>query len=647
MTSASPFASLGLEAKLSSNVAKLGYDSATPIQVQAIPAVLAGKDLIGLAQTGTGKTAAFALPIIQKLAAAKGTGVRALVVAPTRELAQQIVEAIKKYAEGTGIKATPIYGGVRMGSQLKRLRDGVDIVVGCPGRLLDHIQRRTLDISKIETLVLDEADHMFDMGFLPDIKKLISYAPKKRQTLLFSATMPKEIRHLAEDVLTDPQSIEVSHGEMAATVSHALFPVSADQKSQLLEKILKQFEVTSTIIFARTKQRTKRLADTLQKNGYKVACLQGNLSQARRQEAITGFRAGKFDVLVATDLAARGIDVQQVTHVINFDIPMTVDGYTHRIGRTGRAAREGEAFTLISREDEGRVRAIEKVLGAKIERRRVEGFEYGKEAYVEASQSSERRSSSERPRRSFSSARTPRGGARDAARGDRGGRPAGRPYGQDRGARPVRARPDGDRPVFKRDDRESPPRSAGARSDSRPERGAFRPRDSERSGFRSRGPGRSDDARPPRRFQERSEGSRSGPARGDRSESRSSRPQDSRAGGYRARPDRGYSSDRVARPERSRSDSAAPDRRRSENGRSENRDARPARSFDRESYGKKRGFSERAVESRPAREGGDRERRPGAEGARAPASGAGRPFRKPFGRPQRDGRGPPRGPRTR
>lgn len=636
MTSA--FSSLGLEEKITSNVTKLGYDSPTPIQMEAIPAVLAGRDLIGLAQTGTGKTAAFALPIIQKLAAGNKNGVRALIVAPTRELAQQIVEAIKKYAEGTGLKSTPIYGGIRMGSQLKRLREGVDIVVGCPGRILDHIQRRTLDVSKVETLVLDEADHMFDMGFLPDIKKLISYVPKKRQTLLFSATMPKEIRHLAEDVLTDPQSIQVSRGEMAATVSHALFPVSGDQKSQLLEKILKQFEVKSTIIFARTKQRTKRLADSLQKNGYKVACLQGNLSQARRQDAITGFRDGKFDVLVATDLAARGIDVQQVTHVINFDIPMTVEGYTHRIGRTGRAAREGEAFTLISREDEGRVRAIEKVLGSKIERRKIEDFNYSADSYSEGSQPAERRSSAERPRRSFGAARPRAGGGRSFGGSDRGGRAPSRGYGEGRGSdsrsASPRSGPRQDSPA--RDSRERSDRSSGPRSESRPARGEFKPRDSERSGYRGRAPGRSDDSRSQGGFQDRRVAAGSRPERSERSDSRPSKYQGTRPRPSGDRPERAQFSDRGARPSRSRSDSPAPDRRRDDNR------ERPARSFDRASYGAKRGMSER-----PSAERGERESRPRSSEARAPSSATGRSFRKPMGRGDRDNRGAPRGPRSR
>ena len=606
------FSSLGLAERVSSNVAALGYTTPTPIQMEAIPAVMAGRDLIGLAQTGTGKTAAFSLPMISKLSTSKSRAVRALIVAPTRELAQQIVESIKKYAEGTGLKSCAIYGGVRMGSQLKRLREGVDIVVGCPGRLCDHIQRKTLDLSKIEMLVLDEADHMFDMGFLPDIKKLVSFVPKQRQTLLFSATMPKEIRGLAEAVLTDPQSIKVSNGEMAATVTHSLFPVSNDLKSQLLEKILKQFEVKSTIIFARTKMRTKRLADSLQRNGYKVASLQGNLSQQRRQDAINGFREGKFDVLVATDLAARGIDVQQVTHVINFDIPMTVEGYTHRIGRTGRAAREGEAFTLICGEDEGKVRAIERHMGVKIERRRVDDFDYGKDAYNERAMSSGGAGSTEKSARPEGSRRSrpfnrsgPKtGGDRNSSRGPR----APRAFGNRNAGR------------------------FGGRSEDRTERSAS----DKAPGFR-REDSRRDDARPARFQGPRAEGRFAGRSDGPRERPMSDRSSGFRGGSSRPRRDGEFR----PRADRSMSDRSRSDRPRSDRPMTERRDSeRPA--FNRESYAKKRGFTgDREVSNeRPMRERSDSSRSFGARSGRP----AGRSFSNRSERPaargfRRDDRG--------
>ncbi len=416
-SSSTSFLDLGLDPKLVAVVVKKGYSTPSSIQEQAIPVVLSGKDVVGLAQTGTGKTAAFALPLIQRLMK-QGTqrSPRALIVAPTRELAEQINQAIELYSAGTGLRCLSVYGGVSMGMQVKRLQLGIDIVVGCPGRLVDHLSRRSLNLSKLEVLVLDEADHMFDMGFLPDIRRLMTYVPKQRQTLLFSATMPAEIKHLAHEVLTNPETIQVSHGEMAASVTHALFPVTQQMKTPLLHEILKKFAVKSTIVFTRTKHRTKKLADVLERSGYEVTSLQGNLSQARRQEAIDGFKKGRYQILVATDIAARGIDVQQVTHVINFDMPSTVEAYTHRIGRTGRAAREGEAFTFICKEDEAQVRNIERKLGTKIERRVLENFTYGSDDRGQESSSQGAPRTANRPEN--------RERRESSGRGDyRGGRP--------------------------------------------------------------------------------------------------------------------------------------------------------------------------------------------------------------------------------
>ena len=352
-----------------------GYSAPTPIQAQAIPAVMNAKDVMGLAQTGTGKTAAFVLPILNRLIDGKRGTTRALIVAPTRELAEQIHEAIMILGKKTGLKSIAIYGGVAIGPQIKS-SGRADIIVACPGRLLDHIGRKTVNLSALEVLVLDEADHMFDMGFLPDIRRILKQIPKKRQTLLFSATMPAEIRHLAGESLTDPITVQVGITAPAETVSHALFPVAQHQKTQLLLKLLQQTRTDSILVFTRTKHRAKRLGEQLCKAGYRTASLQGNLSQNRRQDAITGFRNGTYQILVATDIAARGIDIANVSHVINYDIPNTPDAYIHRIGRTGRATHTGDAFTMITEEDTQMVRAIDRVMGARVERQTLPDFNY-------------------------------------------------------------------------------------------------------------------------------------------------------------------------------------------------------------------------------------------------------------------------------
>ena len=367
-----------------SGVKAAGYTAPTPVQVQAIPPVLQGRDVMGLAQTGTGKTAAFALPILHRLMQGGRRHVRALVIAPTRELAEQIHEAITGLGQKTGLRSVTVYGGVAMNPQVEKLRRGVEIVVACPGRLLDHIEHKTVDLSRLEVLVLDEADHMFDMGFLPDIRRILRHLPRKRQTLLFSATMPEEIRRLARDVMNNPVTVQIGTTAPAVTVSHALYPVSRHLKTPLLIDLLRRTDTESVLIFTRTKHRAKRLGEQLVKNGYRAASLQGNLSQARRQAAMKGFRNGTFQVMVATDIAARGIDVTQISHVINYDIPDTTDAYIHRIGRTGRAARSGDAYTLVTGEDSDIVRAIERILGSPIERRRMDGFDYSAPAPKQA-----------------------------------------------------------------------------------------------------------------------------------------------------------------------------------------------------------------------------------------------------------------------
>jgi ATP-dependent RNA helicase RhlE len=361
---------------VAAGVTAAGYTTPTPIQVQAIPPVMEGKDVMGLAMTGTGKTAAFALPILNRLMKGGRGYVRALVIAPTRELADQINASIGLLGKQTRLKSMTMYGGVAFNPQAEKLRRGAEIVVACPGRLLDHIDQRTIDLSKLEVLVLDEADHMFDMGFFPTIRRILKHLPKQRQNLLFSATMPKEIRHLANDILNEPVTLDVSSSVPAMTVSHALYPVSQHLKTPLLLNLLKHTDTESVLIFTRTKHRAKRLAEQLDKAGYKTTSLQGNLSQPRRQAAMSGFRNGTFQILVATDIAARGIDVTQISHVINYDIPNTTDAYTHRIGRTGRAAKTGDAYTLVTGEDKDMIRSIESVLGSPIERRTIEGFDY-------------------------------------------------------------------------------------------------------------------------------------------------------------------------------------------------------------------------------------------------------------------------------
>ncbi|MBI5444790.1 MAG: DEAD/DEAH box helicase [Deltaproteobacteria bacterium] len=370
------FEAFELHPRVAAGVEALGYVAPTPIQRASIPHILRGRDVLGLAQTGTGKTAAFALPILQRLSRGPARKVRALVVAPTRELAEQIHQSFGALGGGTRVRSTTVYGGVGVNPQVERLRAGVEIVVACPGRLLDHIGQRTIDLSGVEVLVLDEADRMFDMGFLPDIRRLLKHLPAERQTLLFSATMPSDVRHLADEVLRDPVTVQVDPVAPAATVDHSLYPVPHHLKTPLLLNLLERTEAGSVLVFTRTKHRAKRVAEQLERAGHGATCLQGNLSQNRRQAALDGFRDGTFQILVATDIAARGIDVSSVSHVVNYDMPDTVDAYTHRIGRTGRAARTGDAFTFVTREDDDMVRAIEKALGARVERRTVPGFDY-------------------------------------------------------------------------------------------------------------------------------------------------------------------------------------------------------------------------------------------------------------------------------
>lgn len=370
------FEQFNLDTRLLGGIRKAGYEAPTPIQEAAIPAALRGRDLIGTAQTGTGKTAAFVLPILNRLLDEPRGTPRALIVTPTRELAEQINDVIRDLAAGTRLRSVTVYGGVGMGPQVKALREGVEILVACPGRLLDLFQQRLVKLQQIEVLVLDEADRMFDMGFLPDIKRIIQAVPAQRQTMMFSATFPLEVEQLARQALKNPQRIAVGLSRPAYTVAHALYPVPAHLKATLLLKLLNQTEADSVLIFTRTKHRAQKLAHQIERAGHKVTSLHGDRSQGQRQEAMKGFRTGKHQIMVATDIAARGLDVETISHVINFDMPDTADAYIHRIGRTGRAERTGDAFTLVTPEDNDMIRALERIMGQPLARKTFDDFDY-------------------------------------------------------------------------------------------------------------------------------------------------------------------------------------------------------------------------------------------------------------------------------
>jgi ATP-dependent RNA helicase RhlE len=370
-----PFSTLGLSPKVLDGVRAAGYTDPTPIQLRAIPLVLEGRDIIGSAQTGTGKTAAFALPVISRLGQ-HGT-LRALVLEPTRELAAQVETAIRDYARFTNLRTVVLYGGTGYGRQDQMLRQGPDIVVATPGRLLDQIQRGTLRLNQIEILVLDEADRMLDMGFMPDVRKIIERCSRTRQTMLFGATIPPEIEQLCKWALREPKTIEIGQRRSPAeTVTHALYPVDGEQKQELLEDLLRRTDYDQVLIFCRTKNGADRVARKLNQQGHSVAVLHSNRTQREREQALNGFRNGRYEVMVATDIAARGIDVEQISHVINFDVPHHPEDYVHRIGRTGRALSVGDAFTIMTSEDVQEVAAIERFIGQKIPRVKLEGFNY-------------------------------------------------------------------------------------------------------------------------------------------------------------------------------------------------------------------------------------------------------------------------------
>jgi ATP-dependent RNA helicase RhlE len=374
------FETFNFHPSIMSGVRALGYTTPTPIQIQAIPPIMQGRDVIGMAQTGTGKTAAFVLPILEHLRPNQRGCVRALIISPTRELAEQTCEVVNELGRQTGLQSVAIYGGVSMELQNRGLRGGAEIIVACPGRLLDHLWKGTISLSDLEILVLDEADRMLDMGFLPDVRNILACIMNKRQTLLFSATMPAGIRQLTREILNNPVTVQIERQLPAKTVSHALYPVQPHLKTALLKEILRKTKTDSVLVFTRTKHRAERVAQQLVRAGYQVTCLQGDLPQHQRQAALEGFRTGSFKILVATDIAARGIDVLSISHVINYDIPESTDDYIHRIGRTGRVNKNGDALTFVTSADTDKISALERLLEAPLERLTLQGFDYARPA---------------------------------------------------------------------------------------------------------------------------------------------------------------------------------------------------------------------------------------------------------------------------
>jgi len=371
------FSDFSLPPELTASVRRMGFTEPTPIQREAIPAAQSGRDILASAETGSGKTAAFLLPIMQKLLPMQRGATRALILAPTRELAAQIAEHFQELAAGTRLTCAAIHGGVGMGSQERAMRRGVDVIVACPGRLLDLMRGPHADFSSLTHLVLDEADRMLDMGFLPDIRKVLAQIPRKRQTLFFSATMPAPIAELSRELLVNPVRINIDRKPAPPSgISHAVYPVASDRKSWLLLALLDHSITGSVLVFTRTKHRANRLADFLDENGVRCARIHGNRSQSQRTAALEGFKQGSYKVLVATDIAARGIDVEALGSVVNFDVPHMAEDYIHRVGRTARAQLTGDAYTLVSPEEDRDFSAIERALGKRVSRMTMDGFDY-------------------------------------------------------------------------------------------------------------------------------------------------------------------------------------------------------------------------------------------------------------------------------
>jgi ATP-dependent RNA helicase RhlE len=376
-----PFATFGLHPDLVRGTRELGFTRPTPIQEQAIPPAVEGRDVLACAMTGSGKTAAFALPILQRLMSKKRGTTRALILTPTRELAAQIEQHFSQLAVHTPISVAAIFGGVGMGPQEHAFRSGVDVLVATPGRLLDHLKQPYARLDSLEILVLDEADRMLDMGFLPDIRRVLKVLPARRQTLFFSATMPPPILELTREMLRNPATINLERKAAPAVgITQAIYPVAQDLKSHLLLELLRRDEVKDAIVFTRTKHRSNRLAEFLDRNGISNARIHGNRSQAQRTEALAGFKAGRVRVLVATDIVARGIDIEELGHVINFDVPHVPEDYIHRVGRTARAEATGDAFTFVAPDEEAELRAIERAIGKRLPRILVPDFDYRQRA---------------------------------------------------------------------------------------------------------------------------------------------------------------------------------------------------------------------------------------------------------------------------
>ncbi|MGB8645123.1 MAG: DEAD/DEAH box helicase [Anaerolineae bacterium] len=379
------FSRFGLDPRLEAGIRKLGFEEPTPIQTAIIPVALTGQDILGSAETGTGKTAAYLLPLLQKLLAPapRKQGVRALILVPTRELALQVAEQATHLGSRTNLRLAAIYGGVSLGTQERLLKQGVEIVIATPGRLLDHVTRRNISLAAVEILVLDEADRMLDVGFLPDLRRIVRLLPLERQTLLFSATLPDQVQGLAAQVTRKAQRIQVENTTVPEAIAQTLYPVAEPFKMTLLKQLLQEEEMDRVLIFARTKHRADRVAKQLQQANIRAGVIHGNRSQGQRIAALEAFRQGNSRVLIATDIASRGIDVTGISHVVNYDVPIEAEAYVHRIGRTGRAQAVGKAYTLVTPTDEGMVRKIEILLHQKIHRHQIEGMDNGGSAFLQ------------------------------------------------------------------------------------------------------------------------------------------------------------------------------------------------------------------------------------------------------------------------
>ena len=430
-----PFKSLGLNPKLVQGVLAMGYGDPTPIQLRAIPVVLEGRDLIGSAQTGTGKTAAFALPVLQRLAKPAAKGPRVLVLEPTRELAAQVETAFRDLGRFTEFRAAVVHGGVGYGRQREALRNGTDVIIATVGRLMDFIQEGAIDLRNIEVLILDEVDRMLDMGFIRDVKRVVELCPKSRQTLFFSATVPPEIEAVAKFALKDPARIVIGRTQSVnESVKHAMFPVQYDQKFELLIALLEKEDFQSVIIFSRTKHGADKIARRLKKENHSVAVLHANRSQGQRTTALEGFKNGRYEIMVATDIAARGIDVTGVSHVINYDVPENPEDYVHRIGRTGRAMAVGDAYMLAVPEEGGDCHDIERFIGARIPQLTLDGFAYegNRPPAVDTSRPFK---NPMRSKKGQAQGRQGGGGRPGSGGGRQGGRPGGKSQAQGRGGK--------------------------------------------------------------------------------------------------------------------------------------------------------------------------------------------------------------------